>query len=261
MARPQLTTAVTWPRYEAAVMSVFTEALRRIAARGHLPEAEEPLNLMLYWSAREVRQEFRQSGQLKYPFEIVFDSRNQPEPGDAARAEHLRKRPDLFCLMTNDLAPDYRRAHLRYYLECKRLGNPVGGRAFNDLYSEEGISRFIKREHRYAQGCRSATMIGYIQPPMAPDDILNEVNGFAETRSIPSLARAAAAWAERDVTRLQQAPLTREFEANTIQLHHFWLDLRHCVFDVRGDQPPHLPAPKKPKKKQQRRRHRRNKKP
>jgi hypothetical protein len=249
MARPQLTTAVTWPRYESAVLTVFTEALRRMAGRGHLPEAEEPLNLVLYWSAREVRQEMRRSGQLKFPFEIVFDSRNQPEPGDAARTEHLRKRPDLFCLMTNDLAPDYRRAQLKYYLECKRLGRPQGGRVFNDLYSEEGVSRFIEREHRYAQGCRSASMIGYIQPPMSPDDVLKEVNDFAGTRSIPSLRRAAAAWAEREVTRLQQAPLTREFETNTIQLHHFWADLRHCQFDVPGDQPPHLPAPPKPKKK------------
>jgi hypothetical protein len=91
-------------------------------------------------------------------------------------------------------------------------------------------------------------MIGYMQPPMTPEAILNEVNSFAETKSIPSLKRAAAAWAEREVTRLQQAVLTREFDINPLQIHHFWVDFRHCVFDISGDQPPLLPAPKRLKK-------------
>jgi hypothetical protein len=244
MTKPRLTAAITWPRYEKSVHAVFTEALRRVAEFECLPEAEEPLNLELYWVAIKVNHELRKSPDLILPFEIVFDSRSQPEPDDVAHAERLRKRPDFSCLLTNEQATDFRRSQLRYYLECKRLGSAQRGLVFNDLYSEEGVSRFIRGGHAYAKGCKSASMIGYLQST-DHDTVLNEVNAFAKNRSIPSLARAARAWAQREVTRLSQDPLPREFDPATIQLSHFWVDLRHCRVDLPLNQPPQAATPPK----------------
>ena len=70
---------------------------------------------------------------------------------------------------------------------------------------------------------------------------------------MPSLTKAAATWATKGVTQISQRPLTRAFEASTIRLTHFWIDLRHCNFNVTSSEPPQAaaaPTPvQKPKKK------------
>ncbi len=238
MARPRLLPALTWPKYEKAALAVFTEALRRLAARKNLPQGEEPLNLILYWICREVHLE-QLKAKKSIPFVIDFDSTNQPEPDDTAESRRLKKRPDFAFAITDPQAPDTRTSQIRYSVECKRLGKAEGGWVLNDNYSERGMSRFMQVEHSYAKGCSSAAMIGYMQN-LPPEEILSEVNEGAERRSIPSLIRAAA-WAAKDVTRLSQSPLPRDFDANPVQLNHLWVDLQHCVFE----KPP--PKPAKPK--------------
>jgi len=254
MARPRLTVAITWSRFEKAVRAVLIEALRRLATYSKLPKGEEPMNLWLYWLAIKAHHAIASSPEGSLPFNISFDGRSQPEPDDASGDSRLLKRPDFSWLLFNEQAADPLRSEMKYYTECKRLGSPDGGRVFNDLYSGEGILRFMTAEHAYAKGCQSASMIGYMQT-MEPDDILAEVNDFASRRTIPSLSRAAKAWRDKAVTRLTQDGLDRPFEPSKFQLTHYWIDLRHCTFDVPSNQPPDSaapdpppPRPKKPKK-------------
>ncbi len=242
MARPHLSLAVKWEKYENAVHAVFLESLRRLAALERLSAAEEPINLELYSIAVVVHHELLNSAKGSLQFTIDPDSTSLPAPGDSARSPRIKKRPDFKCLIVNAQASDPRRSQMAYYLECKRLGTPEDGLVFNQLYSEKGINRFVIEEHEYAKGCDSAAMIGYVQN-MTPDEILAEVNTHASARKLPSLARAAGGWANRGVTKLTQDPLNRSCLPDRILLHHFWIDLRHCRFDIPSNQPPQNAEP------------------
>jgi hypothetical protein len=241
MARPRILPALTWPKYENAVLDVFIEALNRLGQENSLPQGEEPINFQLYWKCREVHHE-RLQAKMSIPFVIDFDSTNQPEPDDTSESRRLKKRPDFSCALTDEQATDYRKSQVRYSLECKRLGAASGQWIFTENYSERGMLRFRQTDHSYAKGCSSAAMIGYVQN-MTDDELLKEVNEHATTRKIPSLTKAATAWAAKSVTQLGQAPLDRDFDPAPVQLGHLWLDLRHCVFTL----PPVKPATAKKK--------------
>jgi hypothetical protein len=251
MAQPRLTVAITWSRFEKAVHAVLIESLRRLATYRNLPSSEEPINLWLYWLICKAHHAVARSPEGTLPFNVFFDGRSQPEPDDASGDSRLLKRPDFTWLLFNQQAGDPLRSEMKYYTECKRLGSPESGRMFNDLYSGEGIARFTSEEHAYAKGCRSASMIGYLQT-MEPDEVLADVNTYATDRSIPSLSRAAATWFAKDVNRLTQTPLNRQFDPAPLQLTHFWIDLRASAFDVASDARPESalpdPPPRKPKK-------------
>lgn len=252
MAKPSLSLALSWDDYEQAVQGVFIEALRLLAKVKHLPAAEVPLNLEVYWLARRVHDAQRRAGKCRYPFTIEHDSTNQPQPDDSALAPRLRKRPDFAYNMKDEQEPDFRKSQVCYQLECKRLGTPEGQLVFNDLYSEKGVARFRDVEHQYGKNCDSATMIGYVQD-MPHEDALKEVNAFAKKRTVPSLVKAAAGWVARGVTTLPLQTLPRAaFDPHPIQLTHFWVDLRHCKFDVPSGRPPQSaasPPARKPKAK------------
>jgi hypothetical protein len=79
---------------------------------------------------------------------------------------------------------------------------------------------------------------------MPEDDLLDDVNVLATARMIPSLLKAATAWAAKSVTVLDQGPLTRDLDPAPIQLRHLWLDLRHMTFIA---PPPKPPSTKKKK--------------
>jgi hypothetical protein len=247
MARPRLSAALTWLRFEQAVHAVFTEALRRLGGYARLPSAEEPINLELYWIVLKVHQELLSSTNGNLPYTIIPDSTNQPEPDDSARSGRLKKRPDFCCILKNAQAEDFRLSQVNYYLECKRLGQAEGNWVLNENYSEHGMARFMRSEWGYGKGCASATMVGYVQN-MDPETVLGEVNTHTTMRAIPSLTRAATGWVARNVTLLSQSRLTREFDNSSIQLHHFWMDLRQCRFDIPSDQPPQSAAPAAPAK-------------
>lgn len=242
MTRPRLSPAITWARYEQAVLEVFREALHRLANRPKLPQGEEPLNLDLYWLCLDVHLE-KMRAKKSIPFVIYFDSTNQPEADDTTESRRLKKRPDFSCALIDEQAADSRRSQIHYSLECKRLGKAEAGWVLNENYSEHGILRFVRVDHGYAKGCASAAMIGYVQN-LNPDDVLTEVNSFAKQRRIPSLGRAAKKWATRNVTSLSQERLIREFDTTPLQLNHLWIDLRYCTFEA----PPPKPKPIKKKK-------------
>jgi hypothetical protein len=241
MARPRILPALTWPKYEKAVLDVFIEALNRLGQENTLPQGEEPINFQLYWKCVEVHLD-QLHAKTSIPFVINFDSTNQPEPDDTSESRRLKKRPDFCCALTNEQATDFRKSQIRYSVECKRLGTAAGTWIFTENYSQCGMLRFRETDHSYAKGCSSATMIGYVQD-MTDDDLIKEVNDHATTRKIPSLSKAATAWAAKTATRLGQDPLDRDFDPTPVQLRHLWLDLRHCTFTL----PP--PKPKSAKKK------------
>lgn len=245
MSRPRLSPAITWPKFERAVLDVFTEGLRRLALKTELPKAEEPMNLSLYWLCREVHMELL-NAKKSIPFVIMFDATNQPEYDDAADSRHLKKRPDFGCLLTNEQATDFRLSQISYWLECKRLGAAEANWVLNENYAERGMLRFMRSEHSYAKGCSSASMIGYIQN-MDGNDLLTEVNAFAAERTIPSLTKAAAAWADKHVTQLTNQ-LKRQFDPKPIDMNHLWIDLRHCKFTRPSPKPTATKTEKNSKK-------------
>jgi hypothetical protein len=234
VARPKLSNILTPERFETAILAVFREALRRLAAVTKHIRHEKHLNFALCRLADEVHWELIQSQQT-YPFVILTESANQPEPDDVADSPRLEKYPDFTCAMTNEQATAQDHFRIRYYLECKRLGKAEGTWILNKNYSAEGMIRFRVTESGYGKGCPSATMIGYMQNTMTPDEILTEVNGHAATLTIPTLDRGSNPWVEGGATELSQLPLTRDFDQNPIRLHHLWVDLRHCTFE---DPPP-----------------------
>src|SRR5258708_1407544 len=141
MARPSLTVAITWSRFEKAVHAVLIESLCRLATYSNLPNGEEPMNLWLYWLVGKAHHAIANSPEGSLPFNVFFDGRSQPEPDDVSGDSRLLKRPDFSWLLFNQQAADPLRSEMKYYTECKRLGSPERGRVFNDLYSGEGISR------------------------------------------------------------------------------------------------------------------------
>jgi hypothetical protein len=245
MPQPTIIPAFNWSRFEQAVLDVFTEALNRLAAEPSLPQGEESINLALFWMCRRVHHEQLQA-KKSIPFFILFDSTNQPEPDDTVRARRLKKRPDFGCALTDSQAIEFEKRQVMYSLECKRLGTPAGNWIFNENYSEHGMLRFRQANHSYAKGASSATMIGYAQS-MPEDDLLDDINAHAAVRAIPSLTKAAVAWAAKAVTPLDQRPLTCDYDSASIQLRHLWLDLRHITFIAPPPKPPL--AKKKSKKK------------
>lgn len=228
MQQPRFSLALNWKNYEQAVIAVFTEALVRLAQENALSQGEEPINLTLYWKAREVHLEYLHA-KASVPFVIEFDSTNQPEPDDTAKSRRLKKRPDFACALTNDQATDFRFSQVRYSLECKRLGDAEGRWVLNRNYTEHGMLRFRKADHSYAKACPSAAMIGYVQS-MDNDELLKEVNKYANAAKVPSLTRAATAWVTKAVTCLIQPPLTRDCGPDPIRLRHLWVDLHHVTF-------------------------------
>ena len=72
-------------------------------------------------------------------------------------------------------------------------------------------------------------MIGYLQT-MSSDDILEEVNGYADEVNVPPIGRVDDQWIDRGVTRLGQE-LHREVDPSPFRLVHLWVDLRRSPRD------------------------------
>lgn len=249
MPKPRLTAAVTWASFEQAVLAVFEDALGQLTLYSRLPRAEEPINLELYWLLRKSHLSLLQAktkGMM--PFTILFDSTSQPEPDDVTRAQRLQKRPDFDCVLMNPQALDHRASQINYYVECKRLGNPVATWVLNDNYTNHGIERFVNAEWEYAKGYRSAAMVGYLESSTG-STVLNEVNTQAAAKGVPSLTLAAGAWVVKGITPLSQTAMKRSFHPSPFTLHHLWVDLCHWKFVTPKQTPPLaaalLPSPRK----------------
>ena len=95
----------------------------------------------------------------------------------------------------------------------------------NSNYIMHGVLRFIRHEHGYSKGDRSAAMVGYIQS-MRFEDILSEVNAVANSIPITTITASATGWQVRGISSLHQV-LLRPFPVSPFTLQHLWIDLRH----------------------------------
>lgn len=221
MSRPNLFTLDTWGRHENLVLEVFQCALLRLEAESELPEKEDELNRMLLFRVRSENYRLIKEGRGCYS-NIYYECSNQPVVEDKERAGREWKRPDFMCGLVDAGAE----ADLFFVLECKRLGRPSSpGWILNENYTYHGVLRFVDPDWGYGEGAASGAMIGYLQT-MSPDEILKEVNGYAERVNVPTIDRTEGHWIDRGVTRLNQ-PLDRKMSPSPFTLRHLWLDLRH----------------------------------
>ena len=221
MSRPNLFTLDTWGRHEKLVLEVFRCALLRLEDESQLPEDEKELNRKLYFRAKEENLRLTRAGR-GLGSTIIPDSGNLPIDENTESRVRESKRPDFQCELIDAQAGEY----LVYALECKRLGRPKpSGWVLNRNYTTNGVQRFMDPERGYGEGAASGAMIGYLQT-MSPNEILKEVNGYAEKVNVPAINRTAGHWIDRGVTRLNQT-LDRKMSPSPFRLHHIWLDLHH----------------------------------
>lgn len=221
MSRPNLFTLDTWGRHEHLVLEVFRCALVRLVNEPQLPEDERELNRKLYFRAKEEVVRLERAG-ICLASTIIPDSPSLPIDEHAASRARESTRPDFQCELLDAQAGEY----LVYALECKRLGHPKPRTwVLNRNYTTKGVKRFIDPESGYGEGATSGAMIGYVQT-MSPDEILKEVNGYAEKVNVPAIKRRDGRWVDRGVTRLNQT-LDRKLSPSPFKLRHLWVDLRH----------------------------------
>ena len=221
MSRPNLFKLDTWGRHENLVLEVFDCALVRLEGESNLPEDEDELNRKVYSLALKENRRLLQIGRgCRSP--IMYESRNQPTSETPKPLAREWKRPDFKCGFV-DSQSEY---PLFLDVECKRLGRPTSsGWVLNRNYTTNGVQRFMDPESGYGEGAASGAMIGYLQT-MSPDEILTEVNGYAEEVNVPAINRTGGHWNDRGVTRLNHT-LVRKMSPSPFQLRHLWLDLRH----------------------------------
>ena len=220
MSQPNLFTLDTWGRHENLVLEVFQCALVRLEGESELPEDEKELNRKLYFLAKEERLRLTRAGR-DLGSTIIPDSPNLPIDENAESRARESKRPDFQCELIDAQAGEY----LVYALECKRLGRPKPPSwVLNRNYTEEGVLRFMKPDHGYGEDAPSGAMIGYLQT-MLPDEILKEVNDYAEEFNVPAIDRPDGDWIDRGVTWLSQT-LNRKVSPSPFRLRHLWVDLR-----------------------------------
>lgn len=221
MSRPNLFKIDIWVRHEDLVLEVFQCALLCLEAESKLPEKEDELNRKVYFLALKENRRLLQEGRGRQS-PIMYESRNQPTAETPKPLAREWKRPDFKCGFV-DSQSEY---PLFLDLECKRLGKPSsGGTVFNKLYTEKGVKRFMAPESGYGEGAASGAMIGYLQT-ISPDEILKEVNGYAEKVHVSAIDRTEGHWIDRGVTRLNQT-LDRKVSPSPFRLRHLWVDLRH----------------------------------
>ena len=221
MTRPNLFTLDTWASHERLVLEVFRCALLRLQAEPELPENEDGLNRKLLFHVRSENYRLIKAGR-GCRSNVYYECANQPITEDKDRAGRECKRPDFMCGLVDAQAE----TDLFFALECKRLGRPSSrGWILNENYTRHGVLRFVDPAWGYGEGAESGAMMGYCQT-MSADDILREVNGYAERVNLPAIERAEDEWVHRGFTRLNQT-LDRRVSPSPFRLRHLWVDLCH----------------------------------
>lgn len=225
--RPKISRLKTWEKFQCSVIEVVEEALSQIAKAPPVRRDanEDELNMILHRALVDAYKKFFSLG--KYTFESghAKEANNQPDFGDDYRDKRLHKRPDFQWSMIDYLAVDPNFSERRVVLECKRIGNPKKGREFSKLYVENGVLRFINKDHGYAQNEALALMIGYLQTSCGKN-MISEVNSFLRTsHGLSEIVLENSTWNVRGVTRLSHE-LTRSFGVSPILLRHLWVDIR-----------------------------------
>ncbi|TEB08652.1 hypothetical protein Psch_02219 [Pelotomaculum schinkii] len=219
MSQPLISQLNTWERKERGILALLISALNSLSPIPLHDQSEPEINRKLYWALR------RQTAGPSYV--VMCEANNQPSDEEVTEKERERKRPDIQILWKDTLEQDPLKCQREYIIECKRLGKPMAGRIFTSEYVMNGIKRFVSKNHGYAKGCASGTMVGYIQN-MELEDILKEVNTASGLIPLPPLVLIDN-WNMRGVSQLEQFLERLEIEPSQFLLKHLWADFRAIV--------------------------------
>jgi hypothetical protein len=224
MTQPRLIGAALWQRHERRVVTVLLRALELLEPES-ADEAENDLNRKLFRCLLYANREMHDSLGNALDSAPTYEGKNLPSAYDTERAVRENKIPDFYWDYVDHGAPNPLLGVRCYYIECKRLGRSVRSSwPLNENYVREGIARYVTEEHGYARDDVAAAMVGYVQN-MAFDAILEAVNAAAVAASMPILIRPSSGWKQRGTSQIHQQ-LQRSFGVATLNLMHFWVDLR-----------------------------------
>ena len=218
---------ISWQEWEGHVLDFFRFALLELVKQPDLPHLEahktkDNLNRRFSlvcrrhigaWSLDENRPQFS-------PY---FSGRNQSRVEDTLPHESENKEPDCQVIAYFD---PLNSVQLYYTVECKRLylandDTPYGSCRY---YVEDGVLRFIKREHSYGIDVPSGLMIAYFQSGEL-EPLFGQVNHYCNKNSVSSLVLNDK-WQPKGISELGQDITRTEMKPEQFKLHHFWLDLR-----------------------------------
>lgn len=226
MSQPRISKLNTWENFRTTIFTVIREALCLLRESENLPQIEDSpaqanLNRKLYFCFRKICHRKKLNYHLpslngKNP---PVDELTEPEPRE-------NKLPD-FQWQHVDHTADAANCARHFVVECKRLGKPSSPNwNLNQNYVNNGINRFISREHGYGKNDDTCGMIGYVQN-MSFSEILDEINNEIKITAEPiSILRPPkSGWTEFGVSEIEQT-LMRVFAISPFVLQHFWIDLR-----------------------------------
>lgn len=209
-----------WTAQETRCLKIIECALVKLRDADNLPKSEVKLNRILYFHLLEASREICPENMIA----PLTECTNQPDPDDEARASREHKRPDFQWVYLDRYESNPHLSSKQFVVECKRLGAaPRSDWILNSNYSVNGIERFRDSKWAYGKRARSGAMLGYWQS-MKGVDLLKEVNGICEARSIPHLLLVGRLTPGM-VNRLEHT-FVRPFQHSPYKLHHLWVDLR-----------------------------------
>lgn len=215
-----------WNTHEALVLNVFLAALEWLRSDENLPEAENRINEKLLIQAKRVWQKL--PTEKKPLWALSVESQNQPQLEEDVGADWVKKKPD-FQWQYVDHTDNTEHGFKSYTIECKRLGYPLSkSRILNHEYVENGIQRFVAREHSYGKGSWSGAMIGYVQN-MDLTAIVEQLNTHILdhfSHEIPVLKFSEVDFDERGIIKASQKLTRKNVPPSPFELRHLWLDLR-----------------------------------
>lgn len=233
MSQPHISQLRTWEEHKELVLEVLAKALLLLRDVPDIKEDEDSVSREFLFCIREANANLLELGR-GIPYPIVPQGQNPPHADDKIPAPREKKKPDFYWAMIDPLEFNARRRERQFVIECKRLGRPTSPKwILNQNYVQHGILRFIKEEHGYAKGEKSAVMVGYVQN-MKFDDILQEVNNAISSiadQRISLLAAPVEGWQEQGISRLVHI-LSHSLSSVPLLLQHFWVDLRDCYIIV-----------------------------
>jgi len=226
MSQPRISQLNTWESFEEHVLKILLGALSILRNKTNIPQEERLLNREFFFCLRKADDELWFSGKGGLNRSPVPEGKNPPHPNDKQQAKRENKVPDFYWDWRDNTASNPDWAWHYYCVECKRLGKPTSPQwILTENYVRDGVLRFITEEHGYAKGEKSGAMVGYIQN-MQMDDILREVNNFAQQASISAIVLSDNGWKDGGVSKLDQHLDLPEVLPTPFDLRHLWVDLR-----------------------------------
>ncbi|MTJ08782.1 hypothetical protein [Anabaena sp. UHCC 0204] len=224
----------SWANFEKCVLEIIILALEMLNKSSSLPLIEDAqkgdsLNRRLDICIRRAILEWEKINETDIATSPKLNLKKQPDlENEQVFEDYEIKKPDFQWEFRDRLGKkdNLNSIFKNYEIECKRLGKKdISGRSFVAEYVNKGILRFTTSTHRYGQFTSSGAMIGYVQD-MELQDILNEVNSFAVSASLPEILLSPEGW--KVETSILEHRLDRlDVQPTQFDLRHLWLDMRN----------------------------------